>query len=93
MNMPPTEVKDHRRQQTQVDNTSSTPETIDSHHANATDNQEDRQGSLPAAFAVHTATNTKTKCHYGIPYHLKFGRYLNTLPKMNIEHYTEDAPH
>ena len=50
-------------------------------------NQEDRQGSLPAASAVHTATNA-TADHYGIPYDLTFGPHLNTLSKMNIEPYT-----
>ena len=49
--------EDHRRQQTQPDNSNSTPETVNNHQANAADNQEDQQGSLPAASAVHTATN------------------------------------
>ena len=81
--------EDHRRPQTQSDNSSSTPETIENHQTNAADNQEDRQGSLPAASAVHTATHA-TADHYGIPYDLTFGPYLNTLSKMNIEPYTGD---
>ena len=81
--------KDHRRQQTQADNSSSTPENIDNHQAKAADNREDRQGSLPAASPVHTATNA-TEDHYGIPYDLTFGPFLNTLPKTNIEPYTGD---
>ena len=81
--------EDHRRQQSQPDNSGATPETANNHQANAADNQEDRQGSLPGASAVHTATNA-TADHYGIPYDLTIGPYLNTLPKMNIEPYTWD---
>ena len=81
--------EDHRRQQTQPDNSNLTPETVNNHQANAADNQEDRQGSLPGASAVHTATNV-TADHYGIPCDLTFGPFLNTLPKMNIEPYTGD---
>ena len=81
--------EDHRRQQSQPDNSGATPETANNHQANAADNQEDRQGSLPGASAVHTATNA-TADHYGIPYDLTIGPYLNTLPKINIEPYTWD---
>ena len=84
--------EDHRRQQTQLDNSSSTTETIDNHQANAADNQEDRQGSLPAASVAHTATNA-TADHYGMPYNLTFGPNLNTLPKVNNEPYTADPLH
>ena len=69
--------EDQRRQQIQQDNNSPNPETVDNHQTNAADNQEDRQRSLPAAYAVHTATNA-TADHYGIPYDLKFGPYFNT---------------
>ena len=82
--------EDHRRQQTQPDNSNSTPETVNNHQANAAaDNQVDRQGSLPTASAVHAATNA-TADHNGIPYDLTFGPYLNTLPKMNTDLYTGD---
>ena len=81
--------EDHRRQQTQPHNSSSTPETVNNHRAIAADNQENRQESLPAASAVHAAT-IATADHYGKPYDLTFGPYLNTLPKLNIEPYTED---
>ena len=81
--------KEDHRQQTQRDNSSSTPETVNNHQANAADNQEDRQGSLPAASAVLTATNAITD-YYGIPYDMTFGPYLNTLPKTYIEPYTGD---
>ena len=66
------------------DNSSSAPETIGNHQAHATDNRADREGSLPAASAVHTATNA-TADRYGISYELRFGPYLNTMPKTNIE--------
>ena len=65
--------EDHRRQQTQPDNSSLTPETIDNHQVNGADNQEDQLGSLPTASAVHTTTNGATTDHYGIPYDLTFG--------------------
>ena len=80
--------EDHRRQQTQPDNNSSTPTSVNNHQAKAADNQEDRQGSLPAASAVLTPDVTAD--HYGKPYDLTFGPYVNTLPKMNIEPYTGD---
>ena len=72
-----TNKEDHRRQETQPDNSSATPETVNNHQPKAAKNQEDRQGSLPAASAVHTATNATAE-HYGIPYDLTFGPYLNT---------------
>ena len=34
--------EDHRRQQTQPDNSNSTPQTVNNRQANAADNQEDR---------------------------------------------------
>ena len=83
------EEEDHRRQQTQPNKSNSAPVTVNNHQANAAENQEDRQGSLPAACAVHTATNaTADHRDYGIPYDLTFGPYMNTLPTMNLEPYT-----
>ena len=79
--------EDHRRQETQLGNNFSTPETIENHQANAADNHEGQQGSLPATSAVPTATNG-TADHYGIPYDLTFEPYSNTLSKTNIEPYT-----
>ena len=52
--------EDHRRQQTQLENSSSTPETTDNHQANAAANQDDRKGSLSATSVVHTTTKYET---------------------------------
>ena len=60
VNFDTTNEEDHIRQQTQPVNSSTTPYTIDNRQTNAADNQGDRQGSLPAPSAVHTATNATT---------------------------------
>ena len=67
-------------QQRQSDNIGSTPVVTNNHQSKAVDDQEDQQGSLPAISAVLTAT-IATTYHYGIPFDLTFGPYLNTLVK------------
>ena len=52
--------EDHRRQQTQLDNSSSTPVTTDNLQTNAASNQVDRKWSLSATSVVHTATKYET---------------------------------